>query len=182
MSEAQCARDSGGNLKDASEIEFYNSESDDKSIPGAPSDKLTKSLTVEHADEDGNPQMKCVPARWGGEAQEEPQANIIKSLELGKEIAGTRVIFPGNLNFNIPRHMAIKTRISNENGGRYGCRHLPDVPALIFIFKEREHSSENMARVHIPSDDHLAFKFAGIVFDAAAARIRCIPHTAHLPF
>jgi hypothetical protein len=30
--------------------------------------------------------------------------------------------------------------------------------------------------------DHLALKFelAGIAFDATAARIRCMPHTAHL--
>ncbi|KAJ6582858.1 hypothetical protein B0H10DRAFT_1962360 [Mycena sp. CBHHK59/15] len=73
MWDAQCAWDSGGNLKDASEIEFYNSESDDKPIPAASSatrrstrkrqtDKLTKSLAAEHAGEDGNPQLKRAPA------------------------------------------------------------------------------------------------------------------------
>ncbi|KAJ7508008.1 hypothetical protein B0H11DRAFT_1902322 [Mycena galericulata] len=69
----QCAQDSDGNLKDASEITFYESESDEKALPAVPSgplhrgirkrntDKLVEGLTAENADEDGNPQMKRAP-------------------------------------------------------------------------------------------------------------------------
>ncbi|KAJ7135710.1 hypothetical protein C8R44DRAFT_952191 [Mycena epipterygia] len=59
---------------DASEIEFYNSESDEKALPAVSTegpirrstrkrqtDKLTAILAAEHADEDGNPQTKHVP-------------------------------------------------------------------------------------------------------------------------
>ncbi|KAJ7081954.1 hypothetical protein C8R44DRAFT_992262 [Mycena epipterygia] len=70
----QCAHDDDGHLKDASEIEFYNSESDEKALPAVSNegpirrstrkrqtDKLTAILAAEHADEDGNPQTKHVP-------------------------------------------------------------------------------------------------------------------------
>ncbi|KAJ7495644.1 hypothetical protein B0H11DRAFT_1910397 [Mycena galericulata] len=69
----QCAQDSDGNLKDASKITFYESESDEKALPAVPSgplrrgirkrntDKLAEGLTAENADEDGNPQMKRAP-------------------------------------------------------------------------------------------------------------------------
>ncbi|KAJ7440565.1 hypothetical protein B0H11DRAFT_2252899 [Mycena galericulata] len=69
----QCAQDSDGNLKDASEITFYESESDEKALPAVPSgplrrgirkrntDKLAEGLMAENADEDGNPQMKRAP-------------------------------------------------------------------------------------------------------------------------
>ncbi|KAJ7808621.1 hypothetical protein B0H13DRAFT_2385778 [Mycena leptocephala] len=70
----QCALDSGGQLKDASDIDFYDSESDEKALPRAPpddaprrssrkrlTDKLTESLAAENADEDGNPLMKRAP-------------------------------------------------------------------------------------------------------------------------
>ncbi|KAJ7936410.1 hypothetical protein B0H13DRAFT_1853473 [Mycena leptocephala] len=66
MSE-QCARDSNGNLKDATDITFYESESDEKALPpvsgAVPSrrstrtrntEKLTTSLAAEKADDDGN--------------------------------------------------------------------------------------------------------------------------------
>ncbi|KAJ6481152.1 hypothetical protein C8R45DRAFT_1151991 [Mycena sanguinolenta] len=74
MSDAQCALDPNGKLKDASEILFYDSESDDKPISVSATrptrrstrkrqtDKLTESLEAEHADEDGNLQMKRAPA------------------------------------------------------------------------------------------------------------------------
>ncbi|KAJ7793168.1 hypothetical protein B0H13DRAFT_2689699 [Mycena leptocephala] len=63
----QPARDANGNLRDAADMEFYESESDTRPLP-APSgpqprrgnrkretDKLTQSLTAEKADDDGNP-------------------------------------------------------------------------------------------------------------------------------
>ncbi|KAJ6491224.1 hypothetical protein DFH09DRAFT_1105053 [Mycena vulgaris] len=62
----QCARDANGNLKDASDIDFYGSESDTKALPQKTTelrrgtrkrdtDKLAKSLAAEKADDDGNP-------------------------------------------------------------------------------------------------------------------------------
>ncbi|KAJ6608864.1 hypothetical protein B0H10DRAFT_1955084 [Mycena sp. CBHHK59/15] len=62
----QCARNANGNLKDASEIEFYESESDAKPLPTKltklhhgtrkrDTDKLAQSLAAEKANNDGNP-------------------------------------------------------------------------------------------------------------------------------
>ncbi|KAJ6576373.1 hypothetical protein B0H10DRAFT_1963450 [Mycena sp. CBHHK59/15] len=69
----QCALDANGNLRDASEIDFYESESDTKALPAKSgvnltqtielrrgtrkreTDKLTKSLKAQKADDDGNP-------------------------------------------------------------------------------------------------------------------------------
>ncbi|KAJ6609421.1 hypothetical protein B0H10DRAFT_477745 [Mycena sp. CBHHK59/15] len=96
MSDAQCARDSDGNLKDASEIEFYNSESDDKLIPAASSatrrstrkrqsDKLTESLAAEHADADGHPQMKRAPAAPRAGASRAPRVKRVPETRSEEE-------------------------------------------------------------------------------------------------
>ncbi|KAJ7795736.1 hypothetical protein B0H13DRAFT_1934835 [Mycena leptocephala] len=95
MSDTQCARDSDGNLRDASEIEFYMSESDDKPIQAASrvgpirrstrkrhTDKLTESLAAEHADEDGNPQMKRAS---GAGAARAPRAKRVLETQSEEE-------------------------------------------------------------------------------------------------
>ncbi|KAJ7793441.1 hypothetical protein B0H13DRAFT_2393670 [Mycena leptocephala] len=62
----QCARDANGNLKDASEIDFHDSESDTKALPPKSTElrrgtrerdtnKLAQSLAAEKTDDDGNP-------------------------------------------------------------------------------------------------------------------------------
>ncbi|KAJ7903168.1 hypothetical protein B0H13DRAFT_1882230 [Mycena leptocephala] len=62
----QCTLDANGNLRDASEIDLYESESDTKALPAKSrelrwgtrkreTDKLTDSLKAQKADDDGNP-------------------------------------------------------------------------------------------------------------------------------
>ncbi|KAJ7729600.1 hypothetical protein B0H16DRAFT_1734162 [Mycena metata] len=60
----QCALNSSGQLKDASDLDFYDSESDEKALPPVPSalakgsqTVFTEYLAAENADEDGNPLM-----------------------------------------------------------------------------------------------------------------------------
>ncbi|KAJ7907502.1 hypothetical protein B0H13DRAFT_1879547 [Mycena leptocephala] len=93
----QCARDADGNLKDASEIEFYDSESDDKPLPavqGGPvrrstrrrqTDRLTESLAAENADEDGNPQMKRAPRAPCAGAPRAPRTKIVPETQSEEE-------------------------------------------------------------------------------------------------
>ncbi|KAJ7938819.1 hypothetical protein B0H13DRAFT_1851401 [Mycena leptocephala] len=70
----QCALDETGSLKDASDVVFYESESDEKALPAVPSDqpqrrssrkrqtdRLTESLAAQHADDDGNAPVPYVP-------------------------------------------------------------------------------------------------------------------------
>ncbi|KAK7001098.1 hypothetical protein R3P38DRAFT_2796132 [Favolaschia claudopus] len=84
----QCALDKDGNLKDASEIEFYNSESDEK--PTAPpagtaaprrglrkrkTDRLTLGLKAQQADDDGN--SKPVPTTKRPAAPRAPRVKLV---------------------------------------------------------------------------------------------------------
>ncbi|KAF7344637.1 hypothetical protein MVEN_01623900 [Mycena venus] len=96
MSDAQCAWDSDGNLKDASEIELYSSESDDKPIPTAQTatrrstrkrqtDKLTEGLTAEHADADGNPQTKRAPVAPRAGAPRAPRVKRVPETRSEEE-------------------------------------------------------------------------------------------------
>ncbi|KAJ6586480.1 hypothetical protein DFH09DRAFT_1274914 [Mycena vulgaris] len=68
----QCARDSAGNLLDASQIDFYESESDEKALPAVivpprrgdrkrRTDKLAASLLVEQEDKDGHAPVRRAP-------------------------------------------------------------------------------------------------------------------------
>ncbi|KAJ7844559.1 hypothetical protein B0H13DRAFT_1908819 [Mycena leptocephala] len=70
----QCALDANGALLDASDIQFYQSESDEKALPVVSSeppqrrstrkrktDRLTESLAAEKVDDDGQPLAPRVP-------------------------------------------------------------------------------------------------------------------------
>ncbi|KAJ7429252.1 hypothetical protein B0H11DRAFT_2266386 [Mycena galericulata] len=69
----QCALNADGSLRDASEIDFYESESDTKTLPASSAelrrgtwkrdtDRLAESLAAQKADDDGNPFVE-VPKR-----------------------------------------------------------------------------------------------------------------------
>ncbi|KAJ6609173.1 hypothetical protein B0H10DRAFT_2194010 [Mycena sp. CBHHK59/15] len=99
MSESQCARDSDGNLKDASEIEFYESESDDKPMPAVSNegptrristrkrhtDKLTESLAAEHADDDGNPEVTRASRALRAGGTRAPRAKFVPETQSEEE-------------------------------------------------------------------------------------------------